>query len=245
VLCVFASCLPGRVLAFSDPETFRNDVAEGGGGGRFFTGSPADGYTCKVCHSGGQSVDVQVSGLPLDGYTPGNAYEITIDWADELENVALALELNDGRATAAGAMHLPPRSELYEPERCVPVGAEIPAGILLDAPNRTILEVANCGARRVRFLWTAPAEDRGAVWFAGSLVRADGNADVGGDGVTNFTAVLPSPSQSREDARAIGAGCSVAHASERCGSHAAALAWLALGALMYRRRQARLHARRT
>ena len=36
----------------------------------------------------------------------------------------------------------------------------------------------------------------GAVWFAGSMVRADGMSDVAGDGVTNFSGVLASPSQS-------------------------------------------------
>lgn len=220
--CAAIAALPAHALAFSDPTTFQNDVAEGGGGGRFFTGSPADGYTCKVCHGGASSPDIQISGLPLDGYTPGTAYEITIDWPDELENVALALELDDARGKAAGHLRLPPQDELLEPERCVPVGAGIGAGQLVDEDERTILEVPNCGAQRVRFLWVAPAQDLGSVWFAGSLVRADGMGDIAGDGVTNFSGVLASPSQSSAEAHAVNGGCNAAHAaSDRGGSLAA------------------------
>lgn len=236
LVCAAIAAAPPRALAFSDPATFETDVAEGGGGGRFFTGSPADGYTCKVCHGGAPSPDVQISGLPLDGYKPGNAYEITIDWPDQLENVALALELDDASGKAAGRLRLPPQDELFEPERCVPVGAGIAAGQLIDMDGRTILEVPNCGAQRVRFLWVAPAQDHGAVWFAGSLVRADGMSDVAGDGVTNFTGVLASPSQSAE-ARALSAGCSTARAaSDRGGSLAAGV--LLITALRRRHRRA-------
>lgn len=223
--CAAIAAWPARVLAFSDPATFESEVAEGGGGGRFFTGSPADGYTCKVCHGGASSTDLQINGLPLNGYTPGTAYEITIDWPDELDDVALALELDDARGKAAGRLRLPPHDELLEPERCVPVGAGIAAGQLVDAGDRTILEVPNCGAQRVRFLWVAPAQDHGAVWFAGSFVRADGMGDVAGDGVTNFSGVLASPSQSSADAHALSAGCSAARAaSDRGGSLAASIA---------------------
>jgi hypothetical protein len=51
-LCLVALPLP--VHAFSDPARFGKYPEEegglGGGGGRFFTGSPADGYGCSVCH---------------------------------------------------------------------------------------------------------------------------------------------------------------------------------------------------
>jgi hypothetical protein len=236
--CAAITAAPARALAFSEPATFESDVAEGGGGGRFFTGSPADGYTCKVCHGGASSPDVQISGLPLDGYIPGTAYEVTIDWPDELENVALALELDDARGKAAGRLRLPPQDELFEPERCAPVAAGIGAGQLVDADERTILEVPNCGAQRVRFLWVAPAEDHGAVWFAGSLVRADGMSDVAGDGVTNFNGVLASPSQSSADTRALSAGCSTARgASSRGGSLAASFVLITLLRVRRRRRR--------
>jgi hypothetical protein len=232
------AALPARALAFSDPVTFESDVAEGGGGGRFFTGSPGDGYTCKVCHGGAPSPDIQISGLPLDGYKPGTAYEITIDWADELDNVALALELEDASGKAAGHLRLPPQDELLEPERCVPVGAGIPAGQLVDADERTVLEVSNCGAQRIRFLWVAPPLDQGAVWFSGSFVHADGMSDVAGDGVTNFKSVLASPSQSSEDVHALRAGCNTTRTASHHGGSLVA-GWLMITGLRVRRRHRR------
>jgi hypothetical protein len=243
LLCAAIAAAPVRARAFSDPATFQNDVAEGGGGGRFFTGSPADGYTCNVCHRGAESPDIEISGLPLTGYTPGTAYEITIDWPDDFENVALALELDDAHGKAVGRLRLPPQDELLEPERCVPVSAGIAAGQLVDAEERSILEVPNCGAQRVRFLWVAPAQDHGAVWFAGSLVRADGMSDVAGDGVTNFSGVLASPSQSSANARAVNAGCNVARAASDPGGSLAA-GWLLITVLLLRRHPARRSRRR-
>jgi hypothetical protein len=236
-----AALPPAPVRAFSDPTTFQNDIAEGGGGGRFFTGSPADGYTCKVCHSGAPSPDVHITGLPLErGYTPGTAYEVTIDWPDDLDNVALAAELTDGNGKGAGAIRLPPQNELFEPERCVPVSAGLPAAMLIDAPSRTIIEVPNCGARRARFLWIAPAQGHGAVWFAGSLVHADGKNGVLGDGVTNFSTLIPSPSQRSAEVSAVTNGCSTAHVSGEGGARDVSLATLLalLTWLAHRRRRA-------
>jgi hypothetical protein len=219
---------PRAALAFSDPETFKNPVSEGGGNGRYFTGSPADGYTCSVCHEGAEGPDVEVYGLPLAGYAPGSAYEVTIDWADDLDDVALSLELTSRNGTAAGTLRLPPDSELFEPERCVPVTAGIPAGALLEAPARSILTVPNCGAQRVRFLWTAPTVDVGPVWFSGSLVRGDGKGDVGGDGVTDFAGVLTSPAVSSQDAVPINGSCSAAWAGRVPHDAHAGTIWIAV-----------------
>src|SRR5207244_2345573 len=50
--------------AFSDVEGFGKPVEQGGGGGRWFTGSATDGFTCGVCHRGGHSPDLNIFGLP-------------------------------------------------------------------------------------------------------------------------------------------------------------------------------------
>ena len=53
---LFASCLltssltAGAAHAFSEPLLYPEDPLNGGGGGRFFTGSPLDAYSCAVCH---------------------------------------------------------------------------------------------------------------------------------------------------------------------------------------------------
>lgn len=69
--------------AFGDYELFFADPVDGGAGGRWFTGSPADGYTCSVCHEGGRQWPVQVDGLPTgQGYLPdpNKPYSITLSW---------------------------------------------------------------------------------------------------------------------------------------------------------------------
>lgn len=234
----FALFAPARVLAFSDPGTFGKPVTEGGGGGRYFTGSPADGYTCSVCHQGPAGPAVSVLGLPLAGYVPGTSYEVTVDWPDDLENVAVSLEITDRTGMGAGSVRLPPADELFEPERCIPVGAGIPAGLLIDAPGRTIVFAANCGAQRLRFLWTAPTQDVGVLWFAGALVHADGNSDAEGDRVTILSVALPSPSQSADGALAVRGGCSaLAPGVRRPRAGATGLWLLSLGFFVRRRRR--------
>jgi hypothetical protein len=80
---------PGSTAyAFSDPAFYFKDTAGGGGGGRWFTGSPADGYSCDVCHKGGQSWPLYVAGLPPQGYVPGTEYDITLAWPEFVANAA-------------------------------------------------------------------------------------------------------------------------------------------------------------
>jgi hypothetical protein len=76
---------PGRARAFSEPLTYFDDPANGGGGGRWFTGSPAEGYGCSVCHTGapGQpTYPFYVEGLPANGYVAGTAYDIRLAWPE-------------------------------------------------------------------------------------------------------------------------------------------------------------------
>jgi hypothetical protein len=99
----------------------------------------------------------------------------------------MAAEVTDERGATAGTIQLPEGSTLDEREQCLPFGAGIPATFMSDAgPSRTVMNVADCGARRLRFLWTAPPEPRGQLWFSGAIVAADGSGDVSGDGVTDF-----------------------------------------------------------
>jgi hypothetical protein len=192
--------------AFSSEVSFGLPPDQAGGGGRYFTGSPGDGYTCAVCHAGGDKPHVQVRGLPLDGYRPNTAYEITLDWADTLNDIALTLEVTDGTGIGAGTLHTPPESELSELERCE--GTPLGAGIVMPLLNRTVIAMPACKARQLRFLWTAPPMDRGALRFAAAVVSSDAQQNVEGDGVTAISRVLPSPRYSDAKATEI-VGCSV------------------------------------
>lgn len=205
---------PRVARAFSDPAAFADEPEKGGGGGRFFTGSPHDGYTCGVCHRGGNSPDLLILGLPVAGYRLGTSYEVTIEWPNDMQrNVALEAELTDRSGVRAGTLRLPPQDELLPSELCLPVGAGVGAGMLNEAGTRTVVSLPDCGAQRLRLLWTAPAQDVGPVWLTGSLVSSNAQGDVKGDGVTDFARVLPShaapdPIATRISAGGIGAGCS-------------------------------------
>lgn len=73
----------------------------GGGAGRYFTGSPADGYSCENCHSAPAvySFPIQLTGLPQDGYVPGQQYKIEI--SSPIANAQLAQALANGKTPAA------------------------------------------------------------------------------------------------------------------------------------------------
>ena len=73
-------CAPSPALAYSDHLVFGRPaydpdptVEQGGGGGRFFTGSMVDNYTCEVCHRGAEAEPegFEVTGWPEATYTPG------------------------------------------------------------------------------------------------------------------------------------------------------------------------------
>ena len=184
---------PASARAFSDPLTFDKLPLAAGGGGRFFTGSPADGYTCKVCHAGGAEPKLSVAGLPLAGYRPGARYEVVVSWPSSFDKIALALELTDDKGKLAGSMQLPPEAEIQAPEFCEPATDRVLAATLSETASRQLINVAECGSKRLRFLWTAPTSDVGRVWFSGSAVSSDAESNPQGDGVTDFGRVLDSP----------------------------------------------------
>jgi hypothetical protein len=212
LLALLALALEPHVArAFSDPAAFADEVAAGGGGGRFFTGSPADGFGCDVCHGEGAQTDLQILGLPIAGYEAGVAYEVQVQWPAWLEHFGLALELTDESGHAAGSLRLPPAGELAEPERCEPVEDGLGAGLLTELDDqRTILSVPDCGARRVRFLWTAPPDARGTLELSGGFVVSNAMADYGGDATTMFTRALTPIDGGAAVASDIHAQCNVA-----------------------------------
>jgi hypothetical protein len=187
--------LPSSAFAFSDPVSFGLPTLLAGGGGRYFTGSPADGYSCKVCHQGGPEPMLSVLGLPPTGYVPGARYEIIVLWPLAVKKFASAVEITDMRGKPAGSLRLPPTGEVQTPEYCEPASDGFLAASISNAPNaRQVINVPDCGSQRLRFLWTAPATDVGPAWFAGSAVWSDGEADAYHDGVTDFGRVVASPS---------------------------------------------------
>jgi len=83
VAVVAVDATPAR--AYSSPDAYADRPSAGGGGGRWFTGSPAEGHGCSVCHEGDDAprhYPLYVSGLPLEGYDLGTIQEVVLSWPE-------------------------------------------------------------------------------------------------------------------------------------------------------------------
>ncbi|HKU43700.1 MAG TPA: hypothetical protein VJR89_36325 [Polyangiales bacterium] len=176
---------PGSAHAFSDPLSYADEVGVGGGGGRWFTGSIADGFGCDVCHEGGNPVDLTIRGLPIDGFIPGTAYEITLSWPFGVENAALIAEFVDEQRHGAGTLALPRPDAMKPNELCSAEQGGVPPSELHPTEDgRTLLSLVDCGAQSLRFQWTAPLSAAGAIWFDVGFVASNEDTTPSGDGVT-------------------------------------------------------------
>ncbi len=188
-VCAAAWWLPqAHVQAFSDLERFPQASTTGGGGGRLFTGSQRDGYACSVCHRGGLEPSVVVAGLPLDGYVPGQTYDVEITWDNAGAAHALHAEIVNSDGRAGGSVSLLDPALVDARGRCGSLPAEDPADYMIEGEGRQILGVSGCGASHLLFRFTAP--DLPEVTFVGSVVRSDSSASAEGDGVENLHRVL-------------------------------------------------------
>ncbi|HEX6244133.1 MAG TPA: hypothetical protein VFZ61_24625 [Polyangiales bacterium] len=217
----------GGARAYSDIERFTTAPGLGGGGGRYFTGSPVDGYACSVCHTGGAEPKVQVLGLPEDGYAPGKIYQVEVVWDNPEIPLGLQLEMvgRDGRA--AGQLLLVDERQIDEGQLCT-TGDRLPADYELRAEGRKVLGVQACGARHMRFRFAPP--DTPDVSFSMSAVTSDKSGSVDGDGAFALRKILrragePAPKTS---------SCALTQ-NERPRAWSLALLMLSIGALAGRR----------
>jgi hypothetical protein len=212
--------LPGRGRAYSDPERFGAPADEGGGGGRYFTGSLGDGYTCAVCHAGGAAPEIVVRGLPRSGYAPDQLVEAELVFPAGPANHAVALEVVDGAGKDVG-VELVPDAELADSERCgaIPLGKR--ASYSTQVGERRVLGVEACEARSLRFRFRTKQLERFTV--AATVLASDNSASVQGDGVTEFEQTLYREGAAARASRTL--GCS-ALAGEASGS--GPWLWLAL-----------------
>jgi hypothetical protein len=83
LLALTASASVAR--AYSTPDAYSENPFSGGGGGRWFSGSPADGFGCSACHSSSPTqrpFPMYVTGLPLHGYALAESREIVLAWPE-------------------------------------------------------------------------------------------------------------------------------------------------------------------
>jgi len=159
--------LSSRAHAFSSSSRFAAPVsgletgAWGGGGGRWFTGSPGDGYACAVCH-GDREGPFTVEGIP-EVFEPGMEYVFEIAWPED-ENGAVALEVVDASGRPAGSLVI----EDDAPEARCP--ADSPATQAWPVGEREVVLTEACGARYQRVRWTAPTEGLEAFVYAAGVI---------------------------------------------------------------------------
>ncbi len=236
LLCLGLRSSPAA--AYSDPERFEATPEEGGGGGRFFTGSPQDGYTCAVCHTGGAAPQVAIRGLPRAGYSPGQLVEVELAFAPGPSSHALALEVLDAAGQSLELEPLP-EPEITPAERCGSALDGKRATYLTRAGARRVLGVEACEARLARFRFRTTETPR--ILFVGTVLTSDSSATVAGDGVTEITEIVFRDGRA---ARAVKAGCSVLPVGQRsaspadAGSSRSLLLWLGLAAAFSLRRGA-------
>jgi len=259
LLCVAslaASASPAH--AYSSFADYTRSIQEGGGGGRLFTGTPADGWGCEACHRGATGAALEVLGLPEDGYVPGQAYELTLRWPEATPHVALMAELTDTRGQPAGSTALVSYAAWQEGEKCengFPAADLCRVGDLagggdgccrdLDPTRdacslpgaRNVLWVLDCGSKLARLVWTAPAASAGDVWFSTEMVTSNLQHDALGDGVTDVRMRIRPAGAAPELGSAVG-DCAVAlgpRAGPKLRGGVVLPAWLA--ALRWRRRR--------
>ena len=121
---------PPAAHAYSELERFGEPAVDGGGGGRYFTGAPTDGYSCHVCHDDVAAPPVTVTGLPDLQVVSENDIEIASTQADQPPEMRCA-----GDRTGASAAQI------------VSVGA------------RRIVYVEPCGAHQVTVRFTPPSDE--------------------------------------------------------------------------------------
>jgi len=247
VLALLAA--PSPAIAFDNFASFGEPVTDGGGGGRYFTGSPLDGYTCAVCHFGGgelEGVRVEITPLttefePLvDGYREGEQYEIRVQLPLNTANSATTLELVNGDGEAGGVIELRNPSAQSTEDMCTldfrnPDEDLIAAHLATpDDPPRQIAGVDNCGAEQLRVTWTAPDTTTGPIWLNVGVVGAtDGMrlGEPGGDVAWTY-GVIVAPFGIAPESGRVESGCAVSPAAS--GS---AWAWWLLAIVAVRRRR--------
>lgn len=183
IVALVLGVAPAVSHAYSSPKLYAAPIHEGGGAGRYFTGSLSDAMTCDACHGGGEPLELEVSGLPGGSWFPGATYTIDIAWAPGIEHAGIVAELTDRSGLAVGELSLPDAERLTKSERCAS-GTRAAAAFELEE-GRRVMGIGDCGAHRLRMLWRTPDTfETGAdtVWLHVASVRGDGSGDADGDG---------------------------------------------------------------
>ena len=213
---------PPAAHAYSELERFGEPAVDGGGGGRYFTGAPTDGYSCHVCHDDVAAPPVTVTGLP-DHVEPGATYDLTLAWPEDGRKYALALELVDADGNPP-ATALPALADQPPEMRCAGDRTGASAAQIVSVVARRIVYVEPCGAHQVTVRFTPPSDED--LFIGAGVVAADGFETSDGDGTFELRRKLTSSVTSTT-------GCAI----NGQPSSGLALALAVLGLTLFRKRR--------
>lgn len=214
---------PSAARAYSELERFAEPAVDGGGGGRYFSGAPTDGYSCHVCHDDVAAPPVTVTGMPAHIET-GATYDLTLTWPEDDRKYSLALELVDADGNPP-AIALPALADQPPEMRCAGDRTGASAAQLVSVGARRIVYVEPCGAHQLTVSFTPGSDDD--LFLGAGVVAADGFETSDGDGTFELRRTLRSTVTSTT-------GCAIN--GQASSGMAAALGFCAL-ALFRRRRK--------
>jgi hypothetical protein len=241
--------------AFSEPRSYFDSADNGGGGGRWFTGSPAEGYDCSVCHEGQPPQPLYVSGLPDKGYVAGASYDVRLAWPEFAQlahglrqmpgvepSMGVVAEFVAENGKASGTVEIATDTALPTEQCELPPGAQAahlysvkPAKDAEEATRcssealgqRCLITVLGCGAAELHVRWTPPREWQGPIWFTAGFVATNQiSGSPQGDAVSEFTRVMmPATSGSARYVSRLDGQCSVSGGTPALGGGA----WIGAG----------------
>lgn len=177
LLAIALASAPGAAWAFRDQALFVEPAMGGGGGGSFFTGSPASrGYDCSICHVEAPGrIALRVAADPptlAQSWSPGTTYRITVRIEGEGgQQSAVVAEVVDAEGSPAGNLE-PTDSNVARPA------------------DGNVVFGGGSGQASWTFDWVAPAAGAGSLELYLAAVAGDGaGASSGSDPYRDDVAV--------------------------------------------------------
>jgi len=244
MLVLEATSWTSDAQAYSRSLSFDIPATAGGGGGRRFTGSVRDGFSCVVCHEGNEGALLQVEGLPMDGYEPEREYPIRVHWDSlrpESPRSSIALEWTDTDGRAVGTLRVAPAADWQPSDECEEDSDPSTNSVhLLDdlETARQILATDACNRRGIHLRWTAPADGSGTVRVQAAAVHANYDGTPAGDTTGELSLLISQRGAPLPEASVVTLGCSI-DSKTSPKIDLLALVWGLCFLLLLRRRQVR------
>ncbi len=168
---VVISCLAAAIYQVSEHSTYAFSSGSPGN----YTGSPGDnGRTCRSCHSGPTAISIDDAiqpSIPVEGYTPGEVYNITATIAESGRSMfGFELTAEDADQNKQGQFTVVNSNE----NRLIGGGTSV---------THTTGGRNGNGTKEWTVQWQAPETNVGAITFYAALMAANSSGGNSGDNV--------------------------------------------------------------